>query len=212
MLVASTSIGNLNLSIDIPKKGYTMFELTFFAFSGVAYAVFLLAVIVIGIVASERDSFFLGTVTMIGAAIGLDVLFDVPVWDTIKTNPWMAVIYVIAYVLAGSAYTGMWEWPEYIRSKSSYIKSAYDEWAARQKRNNCDADHELFLNSDAYTFKARKNKQRLAAWVLLWPFSMAWALSHRPAMWMFNQVYTVLGEMFENVSRRTARKILDKNV
>lgn len=189
-----------------------MFEVAFAAYNGIAFGAFVLLMFALGIVASERDSFFLGTVTIIAGLVGLDLLFAVPVWDSIKANPMMGLIYVIAYVVIGSLYTGMWRWPDYIKSHAGSIKISFGDWSIIQRKHGGDTDHESFLNSSSYHYSARKNKQRLAAWVLMWPFSLTWALSHRPAMWLFEQVYAILGEVFENVSKRTARKILNKNV
>ncbi len=182
-------------------------DVFFAAFSGAWFAIFMLAFIVIGIIANEMDSFWMGAATLLIGLVGMQFLFAVPVWASIFANPLMLLLYAAVYVAIGSIYTGMWSWPNYIREHEDRIKMSYGEYRNRNKRDGIEVTFDDFLDSGSYDYKASNHKDRLAAWVLMWPFGLLWDLMHRPARWIWNTVYSGLGRVFEDVSKRTARKI-----
>lgn len=176
-------------------------------FSGVWFALFLLIFVGFGIFSAENDSFFMGTLTFIIGLGLMDFVFGVPVWATIVGNPFVIVLFLAIYIAAGAAYTGLWRWVRFIKDRGNEIERSFQSWAHSRKQEKQSADFDLFLNSDSYKFKAATHKDRLAAWVLTWPFGLLWDLMHRPARWVFNTVYNNLGVVFETVSKNTARKI-----
>jgi hypothetical protein len=211
-------------------------DLFFAAFSGAWFGIFMLAFIVIGIVANEMDSFWMGAATLLVGLAGMEFLFDVPVWASIFANPLMLLLYAAVYVAVGSLYTGLWSWPNFIREHADNIKMDYGSWKNDLIRSNrvekrrtladlaqgkeaeqadeitdpnLDTSFETFLDSSNYRYPASRHKDRLAAWVLMWPFGLLWDLMHRPARWIWNTVYSGLGQVFERVSKQTARKIYD---
>jgi hypothetical protein len=176
-------------------------------FSGVWFALFLLIFVGCGIFSAENDSFFMGTLTFIVGLGLMQLLFGVPVWATITGNPFAIVLFLAIYIGAGAAYTGLWRWVRFIKERGRDIERSYESWAHIRQRDKQSDDFELFLNSDSYDYKAASHKDKLAAWVLTWPFGLLWDLMHRPARWIFNTVYDNLGVMFETISKNTARKI-----
>jgi hypothetical protein len=85
----------------------------------------------------------------------------------------------------------------------------YTGWAG-DRYNTQDNSFDAFLNSHAYKFNASAHKERLGTWVGMWPFSMTWELARKPAIWVWNTSYKSLGELFQRISHRTARKLHDK--
>jgi len=176
-------------------------------FGGAWFAMFMLFFIVVGVIANEMDSFWMGVGTLLVGLAAMEWLFQIPVWASIAANPLMLVLYAAVYLAVGSLYTGVWSWPNYIKDRADHIKMDYGSFLNKRKLKGDADSFEEFLDSSEYRYTASKNKDRLAAWVLMWPFGLIWDLSHRPARWLWNNVYAVLGTTFERVSKNTARKI-----
>lgn len=182
-------------------------EVALAAFSGAWLGVFLLAFLIVGIVAAEMNSLMMGCVTLLVGIVGLNWLFSIPILAAAIANPFMLLFYLAVYIGIGAFYTSLWCWPNYINARASRIKMSYGNWRIAQQRHEGPDDFESYLSSDAYEFPAHKNKERLANWVMMWPFELIWDLSHKPAIWLWKQVYNMLGQTFEHVGKRAARKI-----
>jgi K+-sensing histidine kinase KdpD len=175
----------------------------------IIFIIFLLVALAVGIFASESDSFIFTTATILSTFVALDLFFSVPVWATIVANPLSIIMFVFAYAMAGSVFTTVWRWPEYLRERSSEIKYSYDAWAAKQTDSDSAASKQQFMNSYAYReYTASYNSNKLVNWVLAWPFSLAWELARKPAIWLWDTVYDVLGNLFERVGKYVTAKIL----
>jgi hypothetical protein len=179
-------------------------------FGGVWFALFVLLFIVAGVFASEYDSFFGGTITFAVGLIGLDLLFGVPILETIVANPISLLVFLALYVAAGSAYAGLWRWVRYIKKHSYEIDEGYRRWAKDASKSGEPTDFDSYLESNDYRYKASRHKDKLASWVLMWPFGLLWDLMHRPARWLWNTVYDNLGVMFDRIGKQTARNIHGK--
>ena len=178
------------------------------AAGGTWFAIFALIILVAGIWSAEFDSFFGGTATLLIGLLGADFIFGYPVIASIIGNPLIGILAIALYVIVGSAYTGIWKWPDYIRGKATDIENSFMDWILKNKEGTFDD----FLDSSFYDkYRASNNKERLSAWVLMWPFSMFWELARKPAIWAFNTSYTMLGSMFESVGKSTAKKMHERN-
>lgn len=178
------------------------------AAGGTWFAIFALFIFVAGIVSAEYDSFFGGTATFIVGLLGADIIFGYSVIAAIISNPLIILLALALYVFVGSVYTGFWKWPDYIRSVSDLIDAKFNIWLNKDKQNH---SFDEFLESVEYSpFSAANNKERLAAWVLMWPFSLFWELLRKPAIWLFNTSYAMLGDMFESIGKRTAKAVYNK--
>lgn len=209
-----------------------MLEMLLISASGVWLGLFSLIFFSSLVWASERDSFFLGTaVLLIGLAVAQFVL-GVPVWATLTANLLMLGLYVVLYIAAGALYAGMWRLPNFVRKNGNAIKESYESWKRVQLQQNdrtwretvrdkvvatetdnrpaVDVSYETFLDSSSYNYSVRRNKDRVASWVLLWPASVTWELMHKPFIWVWESVYYGLGEVFERINRDQARKILEE--
>jgi hypothetical protein len=167
--------------------------------------IFILAAISIAIFAAESDNFIFTTTTIIATFATLDVVFGVPIWATILTNPLTIIMFIFAYVIVGAIYTAIWRWPEFLRERVISIQDSYACWAKSHK----DSTKQDFVNSHSYSqYTASYNSEKLANWVLAWPFSLAWELARKPTIWLWNSTYELLGNMFERVGKRVTNKIL----
>lgn len=174
------------------------------------FALFVLLVVASGIFSAEYDSFFAGTITFIVGLLGLDFMFGVPVFATIVSNPLAILLFLAIYIAAGSTYAGLWRWVRYIKEHSDQINRHYLSWAKSANKNGEPDTFDAYLESSDYAFKASLHKEKLASWVLLWPFGLLWDLMHRPARWVWNTVYNNLGTLFDKIGKQTARSIQRK--
>jgi len=165
--------------------------------------------VVAGIFSAEMDSALMATATFVIGIITLEWGFQIGIWAMIVSNPLWAVGLVILYVASGAAYTAIWRWPEYIRKNKTEIMDRYHRWA-RGLDSNEDNSFDAFLDSDEYRFNAWNHKERLGTWVGMWPFSLFWELLRKPAIWVWNTAYASLGNAFQTIGRRTARKLYEK--
>ena len=185
--------------------------------SGIWFGIFLLAFLAIGIIVSEYDNFAMGTITLIAGLSLLQWVFGVPVWAAIVSNPFIIVLFAIVYIVCGSFFTGFWKFPNFVNKNKLNIQLAFETWIKNTYPSSSKEEYvdklkseekfEQFLDSTSYPMSASSNKNRLASWVLMWPFALLWELSHKPAIWLWELVYYNLGEVFQHVSKNAARKI-----
>lgn len=176
------------------------------AFGGTWFAIFTLAVLVLGIVSAEYDSFFMGSATLLVGLAVADLVFAVPVWASIIANPLMVLLIVALYVAVGALYTALWRWPDWINSRAYAIREAF-----RRRIEKTNTNFEDFMDSYEYRqWTAAENKERLSTWTLMWPWSLFWVLANRPARWIWNQSYRVLGQLFDKVGRAQARRSVER--
>ena len=171
----------------------------------IIFIIFLLAALAVGIVASESDNFFFSTATIISTFVALDLFFSIPVWTTIVANPITIIMFAFGYVAAGSAYTAIWRWPEFLRENSEVLQKRYTSYLVKHQDHTKDD----FMASYEYRdFTASSNKASLANWVLAWPLSLTWELSRKPAIWVWETAYDILGNLFTRIGRRVTSNIL----
>jgi hypothetical protein len=180
-----------------------MFEFGLIALAGI------IIMIVAGIFAAEMDSGFIAAATFVIGLLTLEFGFGIGVWAMISGNFLWFFAFALLYAALSSAFVGFWRWPEYIRNNHDRIMNAYMEWS-RTRKNTQDNSFDAFMDSDSYKFKVRMHKERIGTWAAMWPWSLAWELSRKPAIWIWNTMYTSLGEALEKIGRNTARKIHDK--
>lgn len=170
------------------------------------FITFLILFIVGGIFASEIESFYVGSVLYLASLAALQLFFDIPVWQSIVDNPFFVVLYLVLYTVAGSIFTLLWMWPEYIRESASKLNRCYLDFI----RHYPEGTKEEFLDSSDYPFNVSEYKQTIATWILLWPFALAWELLRKPTKYTYKLVYAALGKSFETVGKKVANRALNK--
>ena len=171
----------------------------------IIFIIFLLVVLAVGIIAAESDNWLFTTATVISTFVALELFFSVAIWATIVSNPLSILLFTFIYVAVGAAYTAIWRWPVALRDSAASIQDSYDSYLAGHQGHT----KEDFMNSYAYNkYTASYNKASLANWVLAWPLSLTWELARKPAIWVWNTTYEVLGKLFERVGKRVSANIL----
>jgi hypothetical protein len=192
-----------------------MFELGLFALvGGFWFFLFIIAVFACGIWSAEYDNMFGGSFTLVALAAGAQFLFGIPVYQTILANPLLLVVGVVAYIGIGLAYAVMYRYADYLRRHASQIKRKWEEFQlSHQKTHGKDTTptRSDFRNSYSYQEYAPKyNADRIAAWVMMWPWAVFWDLSHKPLRFMYNNMYSLAGKALDRVGATVSDKILDK--
>ena len=192
---------------------------------GVWLSIFLFVLFCALVWASEVDSFFLGTAVIVLGILIAEFVFSVAIWTFISSNILLTIAFFLGYIAIGALYAGMWRLPDFVKKNGNTIQRQYQAWKddrikyprglprefdKDKSEPIVDVSFDTFLLSDNYHFKVSRNKDRVASWVILWPFGMAWELSHKPFIWLWETVYYALGEVYERINRDTARKILEE--
>lgn len=165
--------------------------------------------VVAGIMAAELDSAFISVATFVFGLLTVQYGFGLNLWAIFLANPLMIIIAVFLYLIAGALYTAFWRWPEFIRNSKDDIMEKYMMWS-HELDTNADNSFDAYLDSQDYSYNVSQHKERLGTWVGLWPFSFAWEISRKPAIWLWNVSYYSLGSMLQKIGRNTARKLHDK--
>lgn len=177
------------------------------AFGGVWFAVMLLIFVVAGCAASEYDNVVLGGITLLLGLTAMQWLGGLPIWAAVVANPLLVLLFAAVYLAIGAAYAGLWRFRIYVNNHNEEIMNNYRSYLRSEKLEDSTESFEKFLGSTSYKFGANWNKNRLGNWTLMWPFAMGWELSHKPFIALYNKIYYMLGDMFNEISRRAARGI-----
>lgn len=184
-----------------------MFE--FFALlGGFWFFMFVLAVVGIGIVATEVGSSLLGTVTFVLGLLGLEYIFGIPVSDTVVDNPVVLVGLFLVYIIAGSIYTLLWRWPEFLREHQEDILDAYNRARKHSKIELFTSEN--YIATYDYKYSAKRHVDHIIAWIVTWPFSLVWELARKPVKFISTQAYQLTSTAFEKIGQSTVKSIIEK--
>jgi hypothetical protein len=190
-----------------------MFEL-FALVGGFWFFLFVIAIFACGIISAEHDNMFAGASTIIVLALGAQFLFGIPVFGSIIANPLLLVVGVVAYIGIGLAYAVLYRYSDYLTRKAVNIKMKWGDFQIAFKKEHGNAvtpTRDDFRNSYSYReFTPKYNADRIAAWVMMWPWAVFWDLSHKPLLWLYNNLYSLAGRSLDRVGARVSDKILDK--
>lgn len=173
------------------------------AFSGVWAALFLIVFLASGILASRTESMIMGLGMLFLGAVIAEYLVGIAVVSYILANPLSIAIIALVYAAIGAVYTGLWRWPLFIKSHHYDIEDKFKSW-----HRNHEGTFDDYLDSYEYSkYTARNNKDRLASYVLMWPFHFTWEIIHKPFVWIYNFVYIFLGSTFDKIGKHYAKKL-----
>ena len=166
------------------------------------------------IITSENDSAILSyCIIIVGLAIS-EFLFHIPIWATMLTNPLIILITLIIYLAIGIIYAAKWELPSFLKKYKNEIIKDYDRYKAAtqvsvfQSVPQIEVTEEDFLKSTFNRFKLSENKDRIVAWITLWPLKILWDLSHKPFIWAWNKIYYLTSTMFNEINNKILLNIL----
>jgi hypothetical protein len=189
-----------------------MFEL-FALVGGFWFILFVIAIFACGVVSAETDNMFGGAATLILLAVGSQFLFNIPVFGAILANPLLLIVGVVAYIGIGLAYAVLYRYASFLEQKAPGIKMSWGEFQINYKKDHSDSTptRDEFRASYKYNqYTPSYNSDRIAAWVMMWPWAVFWDLCHKPLRFLYNNMYTLAGRALDKVGARVSDKIIDK--
>lgn len=183
------------------------------ALGDIGFFIFGALMLVAFILSSKTESFFMGVASLIVGVSVLNYVFNIPVIATVTFNPILSIVAILVYISLGTLYAGLYRVKEFLKINSKYIIGEYESWKSDQIRYDKEANisYDIFIKSNSYSYSIRKNKDRVASWVLLWPLSVTWKLINDPITWLIDTVYYGLGHILEKINHEAAKEILTNN-
>jgi hypothetical protein len=160
-----------------------MFE-HFMVITGWLFWLVLGVFVVAEIAATENDNLFLAIVLAIVALVVFSVGSDHNPVRWVVDNPLHATLSIPLYFLFGTVWA-YWKWHGVIVD------------ALAQYKKVIDANHDA--SKDNYRPSAANSKERIVTWIIMWPFSMFWALLTWPRR-LATAIYNRLAASFQHMA------------
>lgn len=150
-----------------------------------------------------------GTI-IISFIVLINFFFDISILEIVMNNPQLVIPIMAGYILLGIGYAGIWKWPKYIYSCGKDIQQYFVNFCTTNKLKRDDKAFDEFLASSYYLdkFGVGANKEILAVWIMLWPFTLIWELSHKPFIWVWGITYRAIANNFSKIGTKTAKKYI----
>lgn len=162
-----------------------------FLLFGTFWSIFLIALTVIIVVSlieakdDESHEYWAGF-TIIIALVLLGIFgnweFFKNILIFIRDNPWIAVGYLMIYIILGLGWSFI-KWYLYLNEKRKYFRK------------------HTYSNRDMPKFN--ENKSRIVAWMMYWPFSVLWNMTHN----LFRDVFTFLSEQLKGAYEKIVKNM-----
>lgn len=168
--------------------------------SGWLFWIFVLAVIIAEISATEADNPFVATV-LIAAAVAVVTLFsDADLFGLFTQRPVLALLLIPCYFAIGTAWA-LWKW-------RCVIAASLEEFQAKKAALIRDHDNSAWKDAPFedyirrfknYPPSASGSKQRIITWIGFWPFSVLWSLFTWPRR-LAAQIYKRMATLFQRMA------------
>lgn len=177
---------------------------------GFWFFIFVVIVLAAGIVSSEFDSFTGGAITFVGSLLVANYWFGIPVIAAIIASPVQLLIIFAVYVLVGGLYATYFKYPDFLEANVHHIKDRFNQFKKSKGPDYSEKQlKEMFFESDFYEkYRPYKNKERIASWVLMWPWGGLWDLTHKPVRSIYRFVHDSIGNGMDRVGKGK----IDKNL
>jgi hypothetical protein len=144
----------------------------------------ILACVVFLVWCMETESPFLATLCAVGTSCALQWGLGVPLWDGVRANPLVALLWLLAYLGIGAAWSVVKWWLYCLGQKRQYLK---DQEAGKKY-------------SDAERPKASRHRSHIYLWIGYWPVSMVWTLIDDPVRRVINAIVDWLKGLYQKIS------------
>lgn len=164
---------------------------------------FLVGFFCLGVLSHEQEGPLLAVCSLVVFVLGLQFVFGVPVWQSLRSNPLWIIVLLIGYFSIGLGYAVFWKWPRYCAARASDILASF--------KNQSDRAIDDFL-SDAHAngLHPIKHKSRIINWLVTWPFGALWSVLHDPITWISGRLYAVSAKTLKGISDAALIKAAEK--
>lgn len=149
---------------------------------------------------AETEQLLSSVIAIVVAAVGLQWLTDISVFTWMAENPVSLIALIVGYVVVGIGFTLFWDWPKYCKANAnpSELKEYLDTYP--------ESDEDEFFNSSyVNSLHPQNHISRLGNMVFHWPFSLFWTLLHDPITWLYNFLYSLLGDVFLGIAKKATQ-------
>lgn len=184
---------------------------------GLFWWIYLVALFGIIIFFIEDKSGFCATVTTILGLIGLEILGNTPVWDTIIHRPYYLIPFVAGYLFCGVVWS-LIKWRLFIGKKhAQYVK--YKETFCQKnsipfsepftQEQKVSFNRYLLDHSNYFTDKngiaivrpyASNNKSLITMWMIWWVPSLVWTITHDFILGLWDNIKALFNYIREFIS------------
>ncbi|MES2671642.1 MAG: hypothetical protein V4673_14660 [Pseudomonadota bacterium] len=171
--------------------------------SGWLFWIFVTAVIVAEISATEADNPFMATVLMAVSIAVIALFSDADLFAVLRLHPIWALSLVPLYFAVGAAWA-LWKWRCLVVASVAEFEVNKADLISEHQRSEAwkSSPFEDFIRRfkdyppSAATYE---NKKRITTWIGFWPFSVLWALLTWPRR-LAAQIYKWMVTLFQRMS------------
>lgn len=187
--------------------------LSVFAFGTVWWIILSAAFFIWLLFAVTRETPAMATVAFLAYLAFAQFISGIQVFQAISHQPWLFLATVGAYLLLGVLWSFI-KWWLHIRAQMVGLKPLYEAEKARNRHaantriDRTGASITIACEEDFSGFarerlpKVRNNTNRIALWVLYWPFSFIIALFEDLIRRLIRELVTALRRVYEWISER----------
>ncbi len=157
----------------------------------------------------------LAFLTVLGTLLLLQWFGDVKVFSAISTNPSLALLALLAYLVVGAVWS-IAKWYFYLhRRREVYNDKRFrilrdyrvDKVSDLQQRDKESVVRQL--RDYAAQPKARENKQRIIVWMAYWPWSLVWTFFSDFVRRLCHHIYEWLHRLYQAISDHVWKGVED---
>jgi len=128
---------------------------------------------------------------------GLLWIYNISIFSILLSYWIQIVVYAIAYIIIGAAWT-VPKWWIYVRKSKNIerLKADYDKILDKSARNSVITDEDRY---NAALSIVGNNKYRFYTWMMWWPLNIVYTFASDPLTILYNWLYTKLINTFTNI-------------
>ena len=172
---------------------------------------FLLSVAFFGaiLLCEAKETFGGLTLALILYLLGLQFFGGVDIFNFVKSNTLDFSLWVVAYLVAGTAWS-VGKWTLFVFDRKEQFLKLKDDFYGQ---NNLIIGTNIPANlkekwvrwlsgSGDFPPKASKNKYRITRWMLYWPASLLWTMLNDFLHRVFNAIYNLISNFLQAISNK----------
>lgn len=187
-----------------------MFELIALT-GGFWFFCFMLIVLGSGILFSEIDNWFGAAITIIVLLLGSELIFGIPVFAAVVDNPLWVVFGLIVYALIGTVYATFYRYRNFLKDNEESIARDMHKYEKSLGKNGTFTNNDFRESMYYSAYQPYNNKERITAWILLWPWAVFWDLCHQPVRWVYKVCHDSTGKILDKISYNVSEDIINRN-
>lgn len=164
--------------------------------------IIIATLLIIGIIASELDSFVGGSLTLVAVLLAAQTWFGVAVWATFLAFPASMIAALVGYIAVGLLYAVFIRFPRFLVERQTDIDTAWKNYCKANPAAEYQTPQQF---KDSYHFKsfsAARNDHKIAAWAMMWPWGIAWDATNRPVRWLYSAMASACSIFLERIEKR----------